>query len=177
MDVIYEPGLSFGGNCILTILVVMAGIAAIGLIGTGIVWAVSRARPKARPFVTAPAGIGAVMAIIMGAGFLFNDESMVRVATDWTILEHRYCSGTQLVIKEHSLAAVTRTKYRKVVTYNKSNRVKRISHYLDIYVKSRVPPISVTLDALPSEVNLNAVERLAPNVMIRFRREQQAGNS
>ena len=171
MEIIYEPGLTFGGNCLLKIIAIGLGAAAIGVVGTGIMWVIARYRPGARSYVSAPAGFGVVMGLAVGIGFLFTEESMARVATDWTILEHRYCSASRLVIKEHQVVDITSKKYRKVVTKNRNN-IERISHYLDIYVKSRVRPISVRLDAYASEVNLDAVQRLAPDVMVRYRREK-----
>ena len=170
MEVIYQP--FFAGHCFLRIFVLAACFAAVGLFVSMIVWIVARYRPQARQYVRAPFWIGAAFGVTAAASIPFSSsESMVRVATDWANLEYRYCVGTNLQIKTYALSDVVRMEYRRTAVKKKlsKRKIERVSHYMDIFVKSRTTPITLSLDGFSFEVDLDAAERLAPNVVAEFR--------
>ncbi len=166
LEVLYAP--YFGnGDCGLQAVVILALTAAIGALTSTVFWLAlwkSPYRPRYLPTVA----VGSSLLFLFGVYLYYTvEERMVRVATDWHFLEYRYCKKSDLFVELHPLSTIAAKRYRRDVQ-TRSNGRKTTSHYLDLYITERPVPISISLDALRSEVNLTSVKKFAPSAVEQY---------
>ena len=167
METLYAPFFATE-NCLLGRAGALAGITLLGVVASGVFWLALWKYPH-RPTLLRTLGAGAAMFFVFGAYLVFTiEETMVRVATDWSVIEHRTCRGTRLAVDRHPIEDA-QFRYRRDVRENVNNpALERVSHYLDIVVPEREEPISISLDAGRSEIDLEKVRRLAPGAVASY---------
>jgi len=166
MQVLYESG--FGDSCATVLVLLVGAMLAAGLFVSAVLWWMARSRPRVRPYVTAPAIIGALIGVGTGIAFWFNDESLMGVAMEGSFLEHRYCQGPNYRVKAYPLSEVTGTSYRRREEWNHRTKITTVYHYLDIKIASRPKPLSMPIDE-PAEATLKALDEFAPDAMAQYR--------
>lgn len=168
MQTIYQPGLA-SENCYLVAASMMGSAVVLMVI---LMLALVRYVPRNSPhFTTMAIALLAVPVLILGvSGYsaLSGVESIVRIATDDTHLEYRYCSRLALKVERHPLTSLTESRYRRETEHRRSGG-DRIHHKLDLHFWGRPSPITLSLDAFESEVNLDLAERIAPAAVQSFR--------
>lgn len=171
MESLYAPMFA-SQNCILHSAGLMLLITLIGAFVGAVIWLTTR-QSKANPqFLPLIGGCSALFFVIGAAIYFTTDESMVSVSTDWKVLEYRYCKQTRLGIERYALSDIKAMTYRKEISVNINTKHERISHYLDIVVSMRESPISIPLDGTRSEVNIDALQRLAPQPIAEYRTQR-----
>lgn len=166
MQVLYDNG--FGESCGLVIFALVGAMVFAGAVISAIFWLLRGAYPAIRPYVWAPAGLGVVVGIGVAGLMWFHDESLMGVAMDGAMLQHRYCQGPNYHVKSYPLAEITQKSYRRREQYVQSTGKTRVFHYIDVTIPSRGKPLSIPVTD-PDPATLEALERFAPLAMGRYR--------
>jgi hypothetical protein len=171
MQTIYQPGLA-SENCYF-VPATMIGSAVI--VGVVLMLLLARFMPRSAPhFRTMTVALLAVPVMIVGVAgqrVLSGAESIVRIATDGSHLEYHYCSRLTLQVERHPLTSLMASHYRREVEHRRDSPA-RIHHKLDLQFWGRAAPITISLDASATDVNLDLAESIAPAAVQKFRADQ-----
>ena len=168
MQTIYQPGLA-SENCYLVPASMMGFAVVFGaILMLALVRFVPRTSPHFRTMAVALLAVPVMIVGVAGHSAFTGAESIVRIATDASHLEYRYCSRLALQIERHPLTSLTESHYRRE-TEHRRNGADRILHKLDLHFWGRPSPITLSLDASESDVNLDLAEQIAPAAVQKFR--------
>ncbi len=167
METLYQPGLA-SESCY---VVPAASIAVALFLSAGVMLIlprfVARGSPKFRTIGGTLLAAPAIFLVVVSYSVLSGRESIVRIATDGSELEYRYCSRLSLHVERHPLTALTSAEYRRDVQRRRGP--DRVYHRLDLNFAGRSRPITITLDDASSELDLDLAEQIAPAAVRQYR--------